>query len=107
MGSSSSLFAVRLTDVNVIIRCFAGARPVIWRRRRSIRVNMRRWSFRAYECRETVKLRSEPIRFGPVPMEQRTIGGLTMLVGSQVRVAYLPGDPSKAILADNTGLMNE
>ena len=68
---------------------------------------MRRWSFRAYECRETVKLRSEPIRFGPVPMEQRTIGGLTMLVGSQVRVAYLPGDPSKAILADNTGLMNE
>ena len=27
-------------------------------------------------------------------------------VGSQVRVAYLPDDPSKAILSDNGSLMN-
>ena len=62
---------------------------------------------RAYECRETVKLKSEPIKVGPVPIGQRKTAKIATRVGSQVRVAYLPGDPSMAILADNTGLMNE
>ena len=62
---------------------------------------------RTYECRETVKLKSELIKIGPVPIGQRKRGKIAMRVGSKVRVAYLPSDPSKAILADNTGLMNE
>lgn len=62
---------------------------------------------RTYECRETVKLKSEPIKIGPVPIGQRKRGKIASRVGSKVRVAYLPSDPSKAILADNTGLMNE
>lgn len=60
-----------------------------------------------YECRETVKLKSEPIKVGPVPIGQRKTAKIATRVGSRVRVAYLPVDPSKAILADNTGMMNE
>ena len=62
---------------------------------------------RTYECRETVKLESELIKIGPIPIGQRKRGKIASHVGSQVRVAYLPSDPSKAILVDNTGLMNE
>lgn len=62
---------------------------------------------RTYECRETVKLESELIKIGPVPVGQRKRGKVASRVGSKMRVAYLPSDPSKAILADNTGLMNE
>ena len=62
---------------------------------------------RTYECRETVKLKSELIKIGPVPIGQRKRGKIATRVGSKVRVAYLPSDPSKAILADNAGLMNE
>lgn len=61
----------------------------------------------AYECRETVKLKSEFIKIGSVPIGQRKTAKIATRAGSQVRVAYLPSDPSKAILADNTGLMNE
>lgn len=62
---------------------------------------------RTYECRETVKLKSELIKIGPVPIGQRKRGKIATRVGSKVRVAYLPSDPSKAILAGNAGLMNE
>lgn len=62
---------------------------------------------RTYECRETLKLESELIKIGPVPIGQRKRGKIATRVGSKVRVAYLPSDPSKAILADNAGLMNE
>ena len=62
---------------------------------------------RAYECRETVKLKSEPIKIGPVPVGQRKTAKIATRMGGRVRVAYLPSDPSKAILSDNAGLMNE
>lgn len=62
---------------------------------------------RTYECRETLKLESELIKIGPVPIGQRKRGKIASRVGSKVRVVYLSSDPSKAILADNTGLMNE
>lgn len=62
---------------------------------------------KTYECHETVKLRSELIEAGPVSMGQRKIAKIAARVGSPVRVAHLSSDPSKAILADNTGLMNE
>ena len=55
----------------------------------------------------TVKLRSEPINAGPAPIGHRKTAKIAMRTGSQVRVAYLSGDPSKTIPADNTGLMNE
>lgn len=57
--------------------------------------------------RETVELRSEPINAGPVPIGQRKTARIATHAGSLVRVAYLPSDPSKAILAGNTGPMNE
>lgn len=60
-----------------------------------------------YECHETVKLRSGPIKAGPVSIGQRKIAKIATRVGGRVRVAYLSSDPSKAILADNMGLMNE
>ena len=59
-----------------------------------------------YECRESVKLASEAIKLGPIPIGQRKRGKIPSRVGETVRVAYLPADPSKAILADNKGLMN-
>lgn len=60
-----------------------------------------------YECCETVKLKSEFIKIGPIPIGQRKRGKIASRVGCAVRVAYLPSGPSKAILADNGGLVNE
>ena len=60
----------------------------------------------SYECRESVKLASEAIKLGPVPIGQRKVGRIPSEEGSRVRVAYLPEDPSKAILVDNRVLMN-
>ena len=54
-----------------------------------------------------MNVRSELIKVGPIPMGQRKTAKIAARVGGQVRVAYLPGDPSKAILAGNTGLKNE
>ena len=54
-----------------------------------------------------MKLSSELIRLGPVPIGQRKRGKIASREGSLVRVAYLPEDPSRAILADNTGLASE
>lgn len=59
----------------------------------------------AYECREGVAMASEAIKVGPVPIGQRKVARIPSKEGSRVRVAYLPEDPSKAILADNQGLM--
>lgn len=60
----------------------------------------------SYECHETVKLASELVKLGPIPIGQCKRGKIASRVGSQVRVAYLPEDPSRAILADNSGLVN-
>lgn len=59
-----------------------------------------------YECRESVKLTSEAIKLGPIPIGQTKRGKIPSSVGDVVRVSYLPTDPSKAILTDNKGLMN-
>lgn len=60
----------------------------------------------AYECHETVKLTNKAIRIGPIPIGQRKLGKIPSRVGCTVPVAYLPEDPSKAILVGNSGLMN-
>lgn len=59
-----------------------------------------------YERHETVKLTSEAIKLGPIPIGQTKRGKIPSSVGDVVRVSYLPTDPSKAILTDNKGLMN-
>lgn len=59
-----------------------------------------------YERRETVKLTSEAIKLGPIPIGQRKHGKIPSRVGCTVPVAYLPEDPSMAILVGNDGLMN-
>ena len=53
-----------------------------------------------------MKLASELVKLGPIPIGQRKRGKIASRVGSQVRVAYLLEDPSRAILADNSGLVN-
>lgn len=60
----------------------------------------------AYECHESVRLTSKAIKLGPVPIGQEKVEKIPSEVGYTVRVAYLPTDPSKAILADNQGIMN-
>lgn len=62
---------------------------------------------RPYELREPLALRSEAIRLGPVPIGQRKTPKLgSVAPGSRVEVAYLPGDPSRALIVGNDGLMN-
>ena len=60
-----------------------------------------------YECRETVKLRIEPIKIDPIPIGQRKTVKIATRTGGRVHMACLQGGPPKAILADNTRLMNE
>lgn len=62
----------------------------------------------AYERRETVKLEKRAHHGRPRahrPAKDRQGRHTRGQLGA--RVAYLPSDPSKTTLADNTGLMNE
>lgn len=62
---------------------------------------------RTYEIRESLKLRSEAIKLGPIPIGQRSIPVMgNTRVGTKVRVLYDPNDPSKAYLPDNEGHRN-
>lgn len=62
---------------------------------------------RAYELEEALALRSEAVRLGPVPVGQRKVPKLgDVRPGRKVEVAYLPDDPSQALVVGNDGLMN-
>ena len=58
-----------------------------------------------YTFHETLKVKSNAIKLGAVPIGQRKTYVLDCALGSTVRVNYLPSDPSRAILTDNRGVM--
>lgn len=61
-----------------------------------------------YQIKETVKLRSEAIKVGVLPIGQRKfpkIGDTT--IGRDIEVLYNKQDPSMAYIRDNVGIMNE
>lgn len=61
----------------------------------------------SYELEESLALRSEAIRVGPVPIGQRKTPKLgDVRPGRKVEVAYLLEDPSQALIIGNDGLMN-
>lgn len=67
---------------------------------------------RQFEISETLKLKSQAIRLGFLPVGQRkspvlrTIDGQLPGVGGQVSVSYDPADPQNAFLTDNSGRIN-
>ncbi|HHU53185.1 MAG TPA: hypothetical protein GXZ43_03790 [Clostridiaceae bacterium] len=60
-----------------------------------------------YEVKESIKLRSEIIKLGFLPIGQRKIPVMgNTAVGNPARVSYNPDNPSDAYLTDNIGIMN-
>ncbi len=60
-----------------------------------------------YTLRESLKLRSEALRIGRLPIGQRKLPKLPEAhVGGRVRVCYNPGKPAQAYLPDNLGIVN-
>lgn len=66
----------------------------------------------SYTICETMKLKSEFIRLGKIPIGQhktaklRSLDGDYANTGSSVRVLYNPQKPGMAYLPDNVGFMN-
>ncbi|NLY72506.1 MAG: hypothetical protein GX079_02280 [Tissierellia bacterium] len=60
-----------------------------------------------YEIRESIKLKSQPIRKGSITIGQKKVAIMgSSSVGSLVKVNYNPDNPSEAYLADNIGKVN-
>lgn len=60
-----------------------------------------------YQKKETVKLKSEKIKAGPVVIGQKKTPRLPKLsVGTSVVVRYNPDKPSKAYIEGNDGFIN-
>lgn len=60
-----------------------------------------------YELRESMKLKSEKIKFGFLTIGQKRVPVLgNTSVGSKVRVLYDPRNPADAYMPDNTGKIN-
>ncbi len=57
-----------------------------------------------YTIRETVRMKSKPIKVGKTTVGHRTRPALGWIkVGSEARVEYDPADPASARLPDNKG----
>ena len=60
-----------------------------------------------YTIRESIKLRSEPIKIGPLTIGQKKKPVLGQIhPGKEVVVCYDPTAPQNAFLRDNHGIMN-
>lgn len=60
-----------------------------------------------YVVRETLKLKSEPIKLGFLTIGQRKTPKIgTIEVKDEVWVAYSPGNPARAHIVGNDGSMN-
>lgn len=60
-----------------------------------------------YRISESKKYKIEIIKFGFLPVGQRSVPKLgNVVVGDPVRVSYNPADPEMAYLTDNTGKIN-
>lgn len=60
----------------------------------------------SYEISETVKLKSECIKLGFIPIGQRKVSRINSSVGSIVKVSYNPSNPQEAFLTENIGNIN-
>lgn len=59
-----------------------------------------------YQIKETLKMRSETIKIGKIPIGMKKFYRLgNVSEGSQVLVQYDPMNPAKAILSENDGIM--
>lgn len=59
-----------------------------------------------YEVIESVKMKSQAIKLGPIPVGQKQVPTLpTTDVGAAVAVCYDPANPGRAYLRDNKGWM--
>ncbi len=62
---------------------------------------------RTYEIEDSIKLRSEAIKIGFLPVGQKRVPVMgSTSVGSAARVSYNPADPAEAFLTDNIGKCN-
>lgn len=60
-----------------------------------------------YSITETIKLKSEKIKLGFIPIGQRRVPRMPEThVGGRALVYYDPANPEKAFLAENQGLSN-
>ena len=59
-----------------------------------------------YELKDSLKLKSELIKVGKIPIGQKKTRKMPVEIGSMVTVLYDPNLPSRAYLPDNTGIMN-
>ena len=60
-----------------------------------------------YHIKETVKMKSEAIKIGGIPVGQRNsyqMGNIS--VGDSVTIQYDPSNPAKALIAENDGTVN-
>ena len=56
----------------------------------------------AYSVTESVRMKSEVIRLGPVPIGQRQVPVMGAVAeGTKVTVIYDPKDPQKAVIVEN------
>ncbi len=62
---------------------------------------------RIYEIEDSIKLRSETIKIGFLPVGQKRVPVMgNTSVGSTARVSYNPTNPAEAFLTDNIGKSN-
>lgn len=57
-----------------------------------------------YQRKESLKYRNEWIKLGPIPIGQRKIPRIDVIIGNQVEVSYSPDDPSKAYITNNRNI---
>ncbi len=61
----------------------------------------------SYSIKKTMKLKSEPIKLGAIPIGQRKVPIIGKVkIGSRVYVKYDLNNPAKALIAGNDGFIN-
>lgn len=61
----------------------------------------------SYSIKETMKLKSEPIKLGAIPIGQRKVPIIgKVMIGSSVYVKYDLNNPAKALIEGNDGFIN-
>lgn len=59
-----------------------------------------------YKLKETIKLKSEPIKFLFIPIGQKKVPVMEVVKGQEVIVAYDVKNPKKAYIKGNEGKIN-
>lgn len=59
-----------------------------------------------HQIKETVKLKSVPIKLGFLPIGQKKTPKINTKIGSTIQVRYNTNNPSEAYIVGNDGIMN-